>query len=701
MEIYSKFLNKTFRLDQDQETLLLMVANLGYVTKKQSDLLWSAIKGEPSKFPNVILSGWIKKGGLLVGSYKSIIHANRTFFYYPSNLFWRTADEHNLPVYYGLSGNNIRFNSHNIAAIDVVVQGIYTSVLKAPLWYLMPSGKNKQVPSGEIIQNKSGSNIQAPPDLNIQIPSGEDIQVPPGSNPSRRINQIPSSNLNQIPSESTNQESIQSIMDKAVNMAHKLRIQRWTNDLGREYISFVPDEVITLDNNIICIELDNKTESNQVQVDKLNNYLKYASAHPDKIVQVIFAVNDYSNPRLSHKYVQPYIKLSNQIHAFLTGESNYLGEIKRYITEGMINTPNLEIYVCGTDEADIAVAEAIHNKSFGRPNWNDQECLEAADVINKMKFKADYIGRRDLQRTTLGRCILNMFTKYEDHRSSRLGKNNSYLAGVMKIRSEEYDNDNSLYYMPVIAGLEHSLYTQFAIRQIESKKGTNLLYDLQIKANKGDLLVFGLDDPDETIKGYMEESKAHILASPIVIYPRRERSLIPALDTEVNKIHSKSSNFTSNSISRYSPRYTLEDDPLIEYELNILKNALGLKQKYFFDKTDNMQNYKKGIRQTNFVLTPIDPYLERPREFDYLHSLAGKYQGKEFSLKLRLTEIPLQMYEDGFFARNELAHATPFIFQPKTDSNWQMPDDFSLPEDSFYNAASNKGNRFVHFRLYK
>lgn len=44
--------------------------------------------------------------------------------------------------------------------------------------------------------------------------------------------------------------------------------------------------------------------------------------------------------------------------------------------------------------------------------------------------------------------------------------------------------------MPVIAGLEHSLYTQFAIIQIESKKGTNLLYDLQIKANTGDLQVF-------------------------------------------------------------------------------------------------------------------------------------------------------------------------------------------------------------------
>ncbi len=270
-------------------------------------------------------------------------------------------------------------------------------------------------------------------------------------------------------------------MNKAINMVHKLSLQRWTNDLGREYISFVPDEVITLDNNIIFIELDNRTESNQVQIDKLNNYLKYASAHPDKLVQVIFVVNDYSNPRLSNKYIPPYIKLSNQIHAFLTGESNYLGEIKRYITEGMINTPNLEIYVSGTDEADIAVAEAIHNKSFGRPNWNDEECLEAADVINKMKFKADYIGRQDLQCTTLGRYILNMFTKYENHRSSRLGKNNSYLAGVMKIRSEEYDNDNNIYYMPVIAGLEHSLYTQFAIRQIESKKGTNLLYDLQIK----------------------------------------------------------------------------------------------------------------------------------------------------------------------------------------------------------------------------
>lgn len=199
----------------------------------------------------------------------------------------------------------------------------------------------------------------------------------------------------------------------------------------------------------------------------------------------------------------------------------------------------------------------------------------------------------------------------------------------------------------------------------------------------------------------MEESNAHILAAPIVIYPRRERALIPALDIEVNKIHSKSANFTSNSICRYSPRYTLEDDPLIEYELNILKNALGLKQKYFFNKKSNMINYKNGINKAHFVLSFIDPDLEPSREFDYLHSLADKYQGKEFSLKLRLTEIPLQMYEDGFFARNELAHATPFIFQPKTDSNWQMPDDFSLPEDYFYNAATTKGRRFVHFKLYK
>lgn len=649
-----------------------MIANLGYVNKKQLHLLWSAIKGKPSEFPKVILSGWIKKGGLLVGSYKNINHTNRTFFYYPSNLFWRAADEQNLPVFYGNSGQNLKFNSHNIAAIDVVVQGIYTSVLKAPLWYLMPSGKNKQIPSNDIIQNKS-----------------------------RSINQAPSGFSNPIPSGSNNQEAIQSYIDKAVSMVHKLSLQRWTDDLGREYISFVPDEVITLDNNIICIELDNKTESNQVQVDKLNNYLKYASVHPDKIIQVIFVVNDYSNSIFLNKYIPPYRKLSNQIHAFLTGESNYLGEIKRYITEGMIKTPNLEIYVCGTDEADIAVAEAIHNISFGRPNWNEQECLEVADVINKMNYKANYIGRQDLERTTLGRCILNMFTKYEDHSFSRLGKGNSYLAGIMKIRSEEYDNDNTLYYMPVIAGLEHSLYTQFAIRETESNKGTNLLYDLQIKANTGDLLIFGLDDPDETIKDYMEESKAHILAAPIVIYPRRERILIPALDTEVNQTHSKSTNFTSNSISRYSPRYTLEDNPLIEYELSVLKNALGLKQKYFFNKTSNILSYKKGINKTSFVLNSIDPNLEAPREFDYIHSLAGKYHGKEFSLKLQLTEIPLKMYEDGFFARNDLAHATPFIFQPKTDSNWQMPDDFFLPQDYFYNAATTRRNRFVHFKLYK
>ncbi|EFG55213.1 hypothetical protein LA664_01135 [Lactobacillus amylolyticus] len=39
-----KILNKTFRLDQDQVILLLIIANLGYVTEKQLHLLCSAIK---------------------------------------------------------------------------------------------------------------------------------------------------------------------------------------------------------------------------------------------------------------------------------------------------------------------------------------------------------------------------------------------------------------------------------------------------------------------------------------------------------------------------------------------------------------------------------------------------------------------------------------------------------------------------------
>lgn len=364
----------------------------------------------------------------------------------------------------------------------------------------------------------------------------------------------------------------------------------------------------------------------------------------------------------------------------------------------MKSVTNLEVYACGTDEADIAIAEAIHNVSFGRPNWNENECLEVANVINQMKYKAVYINRQELKKSTLGRNIFSSFTKYESQRTSRLGKGNCYLAGIFKIRSEEYDNDDNIYYMPVIAGLEHSIYTQFAIKQVEGEKGTNLLYDLQIKANTGDLSLFVSSDPKKIINGYMKESKAHILAAPIVIYPRRERKLIPALALEINKNNSKSPNFTSNSISRYSPRYTLEDDPLIEYELNGLKNALGLKQKYFFNKTSNILSYKKGINKTHFVLNSIDPDLELPRNFDYLHSLADKYQGKEFSLKSRLTEIPFQMYEDGFFARNELAHATPFIFQPKTDSNWQMPDDYFLSHNYFYNDATTAKNRFVHFK---
>lgn len=639
MEIYSNFLNKTFELDRDQQQLIVMIANLGYVTKKQIQLLWSSLKGRPTEFPNTVLSAWTKKGGLLVGRYKNIAHTNRAFYYYPSKLFWRAAEEQDLPVFYGQSGQNIKFNSHNLAAIDVVVQGIYTSVLKAPLWYL-----------------KSENTLE-------------------------------------------NENQVQSCINKAVDLIHTASLQRWTSGLNREYVDFVPDELIDLGNNIICIELDNKTEGNQVQLDKLNNYMKYANYHPDMIIQVIFVLNDYSNPLFLNKYIPPYRKLSNQIHAFLTGASKYLGELKRYITEGMVSLSNLEVYVCGTDEADIAVAEAIHNISFGRPNWNEKECLEVADIINKMKFNAEYINRQELQETALGRCILSKFTKYENRRTSRLGKGNCYLTGVMKVKSEEYDNDDNSYYMPIIAGLEHSLYTQLAIREVESKEYINLLYDLQIKANKGDWSLFGVEDPQITINRYQEESRAHILSGPIVIYPRRERTLIPVLDIEVNQINSKSNNFTSNGVSRYSPRYTLADNPLIENELKFLKSALGLKEKAFFSNKNNINEYRQGINQTNFILNSIDPTLESPRQFEYFVPLATKLEAKVLSEKLRLTEIPLQIYKNGFFARNDQAHATPFIFKSKTDKNWQMPDEFFMSEKYLYNAASTSKNRFIRYKI--
>ena len=114
----------------------------------------------------------------------------------------------------------------------------------------------------------------------------------------------------------------------------------------------------------LFVELDNRTETNDRQANKILNYLQYAIKHPKKDIEVIFAVTDGS---LSSNRVKKFSnvgrKLGNlanrimQTFVIQNGKRVYLADLYQ-------KASNLQVRLCGVSESYLDVAEYLLGSNY-------------------------------------------------------------------------------------------------------------------------------------------------------------------------------------------------------------------------------------------------------------------------------------------------------------------------------------------------
>ncbi|QNQ82990.1 hypothetical protein FP435_00365 (plasmid) [Lactobacillus sp. PV037] len=162
-------------------------------------------------------------------------------------------------------------------------------------------------------------------------------------------------------------------------------------------LPFVSDMMVSFKRNNkrheLFIELDNRTEGNKTQIQKILNYIWYARKHPSIKVSMFVALTDGSlnSPKVP-QYVNIGRKLGNLSQKLVT---TYLpnGESRLYLSQLYQQTPNLDIYLSGVSEVHFDIAHVLLGSNLASEYVGQAKHLE--DFL-KVKFKSTY---RDVSLT--------------------------------------------------------------------------------------------------------------------------------------------------------------------------------------------------------------------------------------------------------------------------------------------------------------
>lgn len=408
----------------------------------------------------------------------------------------------------------------------------------------------------------------------------------------------------------------------------KLDLTRYdTSSFKNQYkfakYTFVADEVISFERNErrqeVFIELDNRTESNATQIQKMLNYISYALDNPQRDVLLVMATTDGSldSPRLP-SYSNIGRKLANLADKFMksyipTGKGNG----RTFLSDLYNQASNLKIVLSGVSEAHIDISQFILGSNYTLDYLNSIDnyvsAINNSDSCEwKVKFEPSSEFKYLLTHPLLAASSIN---DLQPAKTKSLGKGiwqyvptkeANPVLGYLKF---EHKSSLDELKQPILAGDEHSLDTVLqTYRYIYKSKGTNGI------------------------------------CPPVTLYPKRERPITAITLPEYAQ------GYTWNSI--WSPGIPLLIQPksndfqlhkelrwlTIQYDLDI----------YNFFKYGNVSKKDSNKIQDygNSYIHPLD-YAFRPKHRTYaeLHEIALSLDKKSFIDQLELDEIPVGLFQ--------------------------------------------------------
>ena len=141
------------------------------------------------------------------------------------------------------------------------------------------------------------------------------------------------------------------------------------NQYKYQQYTFVADEVVSFSRNgrrqEIFVEQDNRTESNNTQIQKILNYISYALEHPQRDILLMISITDgsLSSPKVP-KYTNIGRKLASLSSKFLKSYLSDENGERIFLSQMYKQANNLKIVLSGVSESQIDLTQFLLGSNY-------------------------------------------------------------------------------------------------------------------------------------------------------------------------------------------------------------------------------------------------------------------------------------------------------------------------------------------------
>lgn len=408
----------------------------------------------------------------------------------------------------------------------------------------------------------------------------------------------------------------------------------------------------------IFLELDNRTEANNTQVQKIMNYIWYALENPDKDVDMVIAITDGS---LKSKRVPEYTnlgrKLGNLATQFLKTYLNTSNNNKAYLATLYRQATNLHIYLSGVSEAHIDIARIL---------------LGSNDVIDKLLTIEELVKNLSLHsRWSVKYIPSDGIKELQNHPDLLFSTGNDSIHQIV--------NSNAKGIFRYLSA--NVTDTTLGMLKFTDKLTGSHQYQQIINANEHDLDT--IITMYNQISSHTNNSKQFTETSISIYQHCLEVNTAIILPSYTKKFHYTS---TYSPVLPYliQPRY---DDNLPSHKLIrwILVQYTREVSNYYLFGAINKAALKRG---TYYSTDHINSLLQvgHPRSYETLQQLANELSPEEFINQLRIDEVPLDLLKaltarwpsEAYYVPRFIS--LPFVKTPKDVSFFEIKDKYEFKD---------------------
>ena len=435
------------------------------------------------------------------------------------------------------------------------------------------------------------------------------------------------------------------------------------NQYKYQQYTFVADEVVSFSRNgrrqEIFVEQDNRTESNNTQIQKILNYISYALEHPQRDILLMISITDgsLSSPKVP-KYTNIGRKLASLSSKFLKSYLSDENGERIFLSQMYKQANNLKIVLSGVSESQIDLTQFLLGSNYSMDYYQTVKKYVAEINKNSSQWNASLELSKEfsaiIHDPELATQPLDKLSSLNENSPAKgLWRYTDTMYASPILGTIHYRNKLSRqrYNQPVIIGDEHSLDT--VIQTLELINRASALKDT---------------------------------CPPVVIYPHRERPVTAITLNQYRDLYNWLPTWRPTIPVMIQPLTGLKDNLRLHKELRWLTIQYDLDiYNYFKIGAINKFALKKHPDYGNEYITPLKWSTNtKARSYDELHKLALKMKKKEFVDQLKLNEIPLGLFKTVLERWPKGIYDLPLIEKlPYIDLDQEQPNIFE--EESILN----------------